>query len=850
MALMKIDQEGLTPGIAGMARNDGLSDGSIVTLTDLTPGGTTVFELLWVDVADTTSLLSLGPTGDPHIWSFEPTPDVGMGYGFRIRLTHTSNIGVITRQIRIFGIPDDHGFVAPLPGERADPNVTLGNVLDPAVIARCERNWVTDRYPSGNPFGWGVDLMGLIARATANGFDAAQRAAIEAAVTAGGGNPFATRGELLRDLVFRPQAFGWAGGSADIADSLDAAIAAAVLRGCGTIDLPGGVLLCSRRIVVPASGLSGLIEAGITIRGSGGGHTTTVIFFYQNTGGIEFRGNASGGGGLFYGGGLQDVLLLGTSSGSNSHGLVIREAIFSTFENVWVRGFGGRGIEVTDDSVSFDYGVGCQNLNFSNVQVQGNLSGGMLVRGVNQCRMKQILFNQNGQYGLQINGCQATYLDGVMLQGGLGSRSMWLTPRNQPGHPGHGTLGINMHIGGPIYCEINSQSISPITAEPPTDASGNEILITGGVFAVSGGGGPFMDIEGNYNLLIVAKMRAQFYTTGIKARHLAGGTFIGLTPNETLYDFDDESKANSVFLGDGGLHVGGLPVAHEVRFEQPVRLAEHATGSEPSTPGIILDTTINKIRLSTDGALWYSLSVDPFDIAVDLAAYIGEWWDAKDAVTSGANVTSLAGAKHATPMLPSVTPPTKITSAALNGQPAIHFVKASAMYLDTGALAGGAQIGVSGDRPYVLTVFAHHTLGSAAANQPISWMIGELNDRIDLSMDENGASLDTVQARGQDHATGGASIGNSTSIGTTGHIAERYFEGGFLKLRVDGVQTGAQSFAMLYGKLKQVAWGSDVPFGGANSSDVDIALEIFCRAKPPDSVIARMMLALKARFGL
>lgn len=154
---MKIDQAGLSAGVAGQARKDGTSDGALVTLTDTTAGGATHFEILWIDPSDGDAAVdSLAPTGDPHIWTFSAAE--GTTGPVRIRLTHTTAQGVVTTQTRIFGIPDGSGSVKPAPGERADPNASLANATDPAVIDRCERNWPTDDYPAGNPFGWVLDM--------------------------------------------------------------------------------------------------------------------------------------------------------------------------------------------------------------------------------------------------------------------------------------------------------------------------------------------------------------------------------------------------------------------------------------------------------------------------------------------------------------------------------------------------------------------------------------------------------------------------------------------------------------------------------------------------------------------
>lgn len=154
---MLIDQAGLPPGVPGFARRDGKSDGSLVTLTDTRSGGTTVFELLWVPLNDTEAIPSLEPLPDNnHTWRF--SPQSGVTGPYRIKLTHTEN-GAKTEEIRIFGVADENGRVPPAPGERTDPRVTRLTALDPALIARCERNWPIPGFPAGNPFGWSIDAF-------------------------------------------------------------------------------------------------------------------------------------------------------------------------------------------------------------------------------------------------------------------------------------------------------------------------------------------------------------------------------------------------------------------------------------------------------------------------------------------------------------------------------------------------------------------------------------------------------------------------------------------------------------------------------------------------------------------
>lgn len=163
---MKIDQEGLSPGVPGQARNDGKPDGSYVILTDTTPGGASRFDILWISPLDTTALDSLQPDEDgDHLWFFQPT--VGVYGPIRIQLTHTAPDGKVTTEVRIFGIADPDGVIPPAPGERANPTVNRGNETDPTVLARSERNWPTEEFPAGNAYGWGFDLLKILGKSLA-----------------------------------------------------------------------------------------------------------------------------------------------------------------------------------------------------------------------------------------------------------------------------------------------------------------------------------------------------------------------------------------------------------------------------------------------------------------------------------------------------------------------------------------------------------------------------------------------------------------------------------------------------------------------------------------------------------
>jgi hypothetical protein len=97
-AQLKISQAGLSAGVAGRARTDGLATGALVTLENVGPGGVTSFHLLWGPPDDTTAAASLAVTGNPNIWTFTPT--VGCHDTYLIELREDG----VPIERRIFGI--------------------------------------------------------------------------------------------------------------------------------------------------------------------------------------------------------------------------------------------------------------------------------------------------------------------------------------------------------------------------------------------------------------------------------------------------------------------------------------------------------------------------------------------------------------------------------------------------------------------------------------------------------------------------------------------------------------------------------------------------------------------------
>ena len=161
-ASLKIDQVGLSAGVAGKARQDGLSDGSTVTLTSVSPGTTNTFRLLYWPPEDDEADDSLTPTGGgaTPVWTF--APKVGVDGPYLIELIVDEGLPSEARQRRLFGIPSwRHGLVAPALNERGDPlarsGLTGGELA--TALGRVDRNV----SPSGGASvdGWQRSLIDM-----------------------------------------------------------------------------------------------------------------------------------------------------------------------------------------------------------------------------------------------------------------------------------------------------------------------------------------------------------------------------------------------------------------------------------------------------------------------------------------------------------------------------------------------------------------------------------------------------------------------------------------------------------------------------------------------------------------
>lgn len=166
-AIIKIDQTGLSAGVAGRSRTDGLTSGAQVQLTSVSPGTTNAWSLLWVPDADTTAVASLTPAGAGA--TFSPTAVV---YGtYRIRLVVDAGLPTESESIRTFSIlTPNKGFRIPALNERASDAASLVN-NGATIVALCEANALIAGGPfaAGNYGGWYPSLVKLFAEVESAG---------------------------------------------------------------------------------------------------------------------------------------------------------------------------------------------------------------------------------------------------------------------------------------------------------------------------------------------------------------------------------------------------------------------------------------------------------------------------------------------------------------------------------------------------------------------------------------------------------------------------------------------------------------------------------------------------------
>lgn len=131
MPTITLDQVGLSAGVAGASRSDGLSNGALVTITTSEPGTVVLLHVAKDDVAAVSSLAQASSL----VWTF--TPSVGVYGTYRVRFTATSDGHTV---VRLFSVRTlNKGLRIPALNELADPDASLVNA-GPLVIAASENN--------------------------------------------------------------------------------------------------------------------------------------------------------------------------------------------------------------------------------------------------------------------------------------------------------------------------------------------------------------------------------------------------------------------------------------------------------------------------------------------------------------------------------------------------------------------------------------------------------------------------------------------------------------------------------------------------------------------------------------
>lgn len=164
---MTIDQTGLSAGVAGVSRTDGLLTGALVTITSVGGGSTHLVELLDVPLEDINAVASLVQNGgDPTIWTFTPTAN--QPGTFRIKLTEDLGLPSESVQIRVLRMRTPrNGIILPAMNERADDEASLVNSGAPFIDASEDNatDYTSSSFYNGRRYsGWWRFLHEFVVR--------------------------------------------------------------------------------------------------------------------------------------------------------------------------------------------------------------------------------------------------------------------------------------------------------------------------------------------------------------------------------------------------------------------------------------------------------------------------------------------------------------------------------------------------------------------------------------------------------------------------------------------------------------------------------------------------------------
>lgn len=149
-ATIKFDQVGVPAGIDNRARSD-IVAGTLLTITNVTPGTVNTLELLWRPPGDDTAVL----IGSGPVWTL--LPKAGTSGSYRFRLTVDGEVikkRVTTRTI-------NRNLPKPAANEIADPTASLVKNTA-AEINKAENNEAFGPFTAGSAFGWWPDHDELV----------------------------------------------------------------------------------------------------------------------------------------------------------------------------------------------------------------------------------------------------------------------------------------------------------------------------------------------------------------------------------------------------------------------------------------------------------------------------------------------------------------------------------------------------------------------------------------------------------------------------------------------------------------------------------------------------------------
>lgn len=646
----------------------------------------------------------------------------------------------------------------------------------------------------------------------------------------------------LPELVTLQQ-FGWAGGSADIAGPLQAAINYLAANAGGVVKLPGGNLFCSKRIVVPyVTNAAASITTGITIEGAGC-ISTIILFTATVTEGFHF--NPSPAAQNARGGGIRDLTIIANGGSSTGTGIRFGECLLMAVENVAVYGFqgsGGIGVKFGDADVNASYI--CQQMHISNLYVSTSETG-VLINGLNQGTFVGLKLDQNTLNCLKIaNGVFS--IEGMLMQGAY-TNGVLLAPLSQG--------GIVVNIGG--YCYVETNTNKPVVKVTDSSTNNGTVLFSANLtINDDASAGPIFDLAHcTFVLQGVPDLRKAH--PWIKGRNMKGLTVHNLDVNgiatADLFDLDAASEAVLNFVGFGVGSLGKIPQGQPAQLlGVPLQTARVNIASEntsvyggavvysPDVTPAASPSVAGALRVFTESGYYRTVSFDPdswYSILAPFASTGGLWWADSGVTNVGGKASAWAGQVHGYTYSQGTAGnrPTIATATGFNNKTVLRFARASSTFMSTGDV-GTDIVAATNLYPYLalLISFTNYIPDPGYEQDPIQgYNTGQ--SRMPLQVRLLGAQTQGRTSRNGIFVPGtNISVPNATAL-----LLEIWTDSG----------TGTSKAALNY-STTYTAGGSAFPndtayrqlfIGGPDNSgtfntDMDIRGIAVLPAKPPDTV--------------